>query len=1669
MNKKVKILFSVIAFIIIILTANYSFAATASSSITNDGNGTTIIAKESNNGVSAVRWSHVDIWTGTTEMMAQNLSETDAVGATMCMDKGGALRYTPSGIITGKISTGGLDGNVFHSNYNDCSAHGDTTSHTGDLPAGGQVETNVSTAVEHAIANAVRTTINSFEGSEANQSSGIWARYGNANYNFREFNIGDSPAQTGYHKIVAKSKPYTREQEYRVAVTRTVDNNNNPDYAYILSSGKTFNPIIEFGLKQGNYAGTYSDLADTQLVQHAVWASSINIGRKVSGPEVADALIEESVAYKNIRSQLDNYQVSFGNTNPQVIVNRNTGKYIIGPYRVQYPADTRFSYIQDIYIIDENGNKIDTTTLNIICASGTIYPLSGENFFVEFNKEVGENYPKVGLKVEFAYLASTYASYEEYQGSGIICQLLGTVERKGSIRNMSWTVNEWHTERKQVEIPGEYDENGRTKTEWQDVPVWGPVEKRATCEEHWYEGHIYEAQIGTYNSQRLLVIKKAERKWKTTEIETPLPKFLDLRMNLGGIVWVDEEGGKESVANGIIDSGEKRVGNVIVELYVSGETTPIKTTKTNSEGVYRFEKLNAMKKYYVKFIYNGQYYQPTYYTSPNDSINGWDKGTWAINSNATDTRSEREAYNNKFASIGSSPNNYGENKQTFTKQQLLGYTLNSSGEYVKTREAVIDEFGNLILENSSDATTQKMIEYAKDCRMNAYTGPGNGTYDLYPTPNVFSITQEPVVNRELLGIGIQTLYPAAYYINLGLNPRPEADVAIKKDVDKVTLEINGQKQEYTYDTIENTVNAEGDWDISVRLSDYYYNTNYSRELYKSDYLYEVENYGTNFADLGKSEEDELKVFITYKIMVRNQSMSIRTKIDEIVDYYDSDLTYVDERSYIQIRSDDNAGIYSVNKHDSSRYGSSTETNIPGYDKLYIRGLDDKYLLAGQTAYIFLTFEVKKDENGRVLLDEELFQGTAIGVGKENIVEINGYSTQYAPGTTVPNVGDVGGKPAGIVDRDSNPGNLNPADVVKDGSPNYNNFEDDTDKSPNIRVKLYRDDDNERVISGISWEDERTEVVEAAIVGDGIRQDGEKAINGITVQLVELMENGTEFIWSTFDGTGTKDRIAPIINVTQNGQSLVSDYVFETSHDGQYAFKSFIPGKYVVRFIYGDTVKTVTPASLNMGGLNEKSYNGQDFKSTTYQEGIVQNKSYDWRKVSSWNVGQETLGDLLTTVTTFKPDASNNETAKATLNAEAQKGYLYDITASDAIANVSDAKDIESRRNEVIDYSDGNVSNYIAEVLASHKSDYNTMNDREQLLNDLMANTQMVAETGLIVVEFEYDRAQTPGQTVNNSATYKIENVDLGLEERAKAQIAVDKEVTNVKLTLSDGSVLFDAKSTASNVLWRDHKEYDVGYRGNIMDPSKFGNIENIRTNNALKVGRIQLTMDEELMHGATIKISYKIKATNVGEVDYKDNLFYYTGNVSDTNTVVTTRVDKLIDYVNNNLQFYEADNSNWKVISIDDIKSQGLVNSALNDQLDKFNTIIVTEGLAEDLVPTLYKDKVNRNSKDSVEVPLVLTQLITSENEGDDLKYDNVMEVVQISNTVGRRMEYSVSGNQDPLSNPQEIDSDKSETVTILPPYGDGGIYIIMAVTVIAALGIIIIGAIFIKKKVLRK
>lgn len=1516
-------------------------------------------------------------------------------------------------------------------------------------------------------------------------------------------------------KLLAGTPKYEKESAY---------SEKNNRIAYLLTSGKNWTPN-EFN--KSNYQGTIGDSATEQDIQHALWRDdAYNEGSNVNYD--TKKLYEEAIAYENFYKnyikngyQSNDIKISLNSQTPTVIVNKVSGTYIVGPYVMTYPDDPRFSFVEDICVKDQSNNRIN---VKVIAQSGSTYPRSGENFFIEFSNNT--NPTKIQVCAKFAYLQEVGAKYEKWVANDTpIYKYVGRLYAK-----VNATTNVSYTRVPLSSVQGDlsgYVSWGNLPDEWKEKYkdyaantnfIYEKIEQSNYGVSYAYNTYLLLAQDEdendlTYDAQTSAKIEENDkiRVWKTTD-EITSTSIVDISMKIGGKVFVDVAATKESNVDGIYNSNiDKPMPGVQVELY-SQRGGLIGTTTTDVNGNYVFTNLNVLDKYYVRFVYNGQYYEPTYYTTPNNT------GNYKNTSNGTDYAKVRADLNLRFASIGSSPANYdttigydsqyvrdqiinSKYNRTFSKMQLLGYTLNSEGNWVKTRDAVIDSFCSKCNENQKHNPTEKcyetfgnlttkyrnadvakltelekqMVQYVKDCKMYSWTKNSADTIDFYPNSSVLVISNscDKITGQilqynnvkagwnnlsdysSIIGVISGAVDDKSQYINQGYKVRQEADVALKEDVYSAKIEINGRSEDYLYNQREGktTEANEKGWDIGARIAEGYYGTLYSREIYASDYQFKVSDYGKEFSSkYNKTLDDELNIYVTYKIDVRNRSQSIRTRIDEIVHYYDSDYEYVADRSYIELP--DGTKQNNVKVSTTSRYSSipGTTTTLNGYQTMYITALDGIYLEAGQKACIYLTFIIEKSTvNGEkwVKLDENAETAEAIGLGKESITEINGYSTLYKEGTDIPNIGRTGiNTIAGVIDVDSNPGNLNPNDVPKDGKIKYENFEDDTDKAPNLRVVLYRG--QARIVTGYVWEDERNLInnSQATATGNGIREDKEKLINGVTVQFVEIMDNGQEYIWREFGsnitgpssvgkgtGSGTKTTETPIINVS----GVVPNHNFTGDTKGTYAFKSFIPGNYIVRFKYGDTVRTVltnnseVTSLLGQKGLNDVSYNGQDYKSTIYQAGLG---TYNGKNTS--------------------------------------KQYNYDIAKADnAKALLSDAKDLYNIRENVINYSNGTVKNAFAELLSSYekvpvynnsKYDKNTV---QSYLNEFIAKTAMTAETGIINMQVEYNRGATE---YKQDTTYHMTNLDLGLEQRPKAQIEINKDVKNLKITLADGNVLFDAAASVDNLLWQPNPLY-YAYVDNKMDPNKFSSLDAIRTQRTF--GLIQPTMDQELMHGATVRIIYEITAKNIGETDYKEQQFYYTGVVKDKNTISTTNAIQLVDYVPNNLQYYEEDNKGyWTVISKDKVKEQlidtGLVNSRLQTNLEKFNTIVTTTKTNTALYPTIYTEKVDKNKVNSVSVPIVLTQLITSENKTADLTYNNVVELVAQSNTIGRKMAYSVPGNQDPTKDITELDADKS-TVRILPPFGAVLTYTIIALITIAGAAIIVVGIIFIKKKVLTK
>lgn len=394
-------------------------------------------------------------------------------------------------------------------------------------------------------------------------------------------------------------------------------------------------------------------------------------------------------------------------------------------------------------------------------------------------------------------------------------------------------------------------------------------------------------------------------------------------------------------------------------------------------------------------------------------------------------------------------------------------------------------------------------------------------------------------------------------------------------------------------------------------------------------------------------------------------------------------------------------------------------------------------------------------------------------------------------------------------------------------------------------------------------------------------------------------------------------------------------------------------------------------------------------------------------------------------------------------------------------------DYEGRRQEVNNYSK-DYKYDIAKVLNSS----NTNNP--DLLSTLAEKTYMVANTAEMSMEIEYLKDET--------VPYKVQNIDLGIIERPRTEVILNKEVSNIKLTSTDGTTIFDTNQKTSNLTWVKNK-YD-------------------RENHLSAEGLIQGTVDENLLYGSSVNVKYVLKIINNSELDYNEKEYYTTGIVKDKNTLNRIKTTGIIEYVPNILQ-YDAkltqedgkittsidgrettmdvggNNNLWNVLA-SKVESKNLPSNYKGTLLEPGAFDEAKQKLDEILETNLNLAKRNLGPKDYLELKDILTftrVIARPEDTSDKEEIQNVAEIIRLNIDNGRRPYYKdttnreiieIPGNTYPhtLRNIEEIDTARSEILTFVVPFGKDK-QITLIIVIIASLTILITGIIVIKKKVL--
>lgn len=973
-------------------------------------------------------------------------------------------------------------------------------------------------------------------------------------------------------------------------------------------------------------------------------------------------------------------------------------------------------------------------------------------------------------------------------------------------------------------------------------------------------------------------------------------------VKISGFVWVEQTSGKQSIIdNKFSGNTDTTLNGIKVELLENGNPTG-RETVTSTLGIYAQDGVNGGEyqftdvdfyklcqgAYSIRFTYNGLVYQNVVQNL------GDDFGSKSV-------ESKRVEFNNQFESV--------EGNGTQTPNINPGNNPENGGK-------MSVEYGNI-----SDYKSKP--ENYNNCEITADTRTAG--YELWDYANKMRNEGKPS--------------PEIKYVNLGLYVREQPDIALAVDLEKIDVSINGYNHTYRYNR---KLANEGVLDLSASEKIGQNSPDYTRNIYS--------NYAWSKGSL--ADDKQLNLIFTYKIVIKNQSASLKIRANEVKLYFDNTLEPVNGLNYSK-----NGNINFIS--------FKTDNNL------------NATIDPGKTTTF--TIEMKKTQNtlnNWATLGKNYNEKTNVGA------EIMSYTTFDSDNNLY----------AGV-DGDSVPGNA----VFNDTFNNYNTFEDDTDMAPTLNIKLAEP----RTISGKVFEDytDKSLKTNEERIGDGKNNDGDGKVENVKVELIAI------------DNTVPNEDSVAYIYPNQSDKELASCYT--EAKDSTYKFEGVIPGRYQLKFTYGyidkDGNKAQSVVYKSIGIQDDATT--QNYKSTIITADNLKNKYSN----SKWNSVDETW---------YQPFAKGNE--------------MYSI----AVDNYQHRLDIN---NAINDYSQKfNEKGIIYGTV----SEYNNHN----MNNDIYV---MDATSPIMNIAIEDRDKQTTEMVDDNKLTQEYKNLGFGIVERPRQNFLVSKEISYIKFVLANGQTLLEG----------DPRYPDI-------------NSVQLPYTTYPQNGSLKIEVDKEIMEGATVEVKYDMIVENKSEADYNTEGYYIYG--TDKRNLVTTKINAMVDYLDENLKVVEDDeNSNlWTKMEGTDLFNSNLINKDVKDALvnnGRHNNFKIksSSDLLKEIAPNEKTNEINFKAN----------KLLTSTQ---DTTYNNYAEILSVSNSVGRfygeqdrnddkKWKIDTPGNFNLFDESSSTENDNNQDsrgrkaeLIIIPPTGTNKETIItIGVLGIVSLVILAGGIIIIKKKVL--
>lgn len=1052
----------------------------------------------------------------------------------------------------------------------------------------------------------------------------------------------------------------------------------------------------------------------------------------------------------------------------------------------------------------------------------------------------------------------------------------------------------------------------------------------------------------------------AEKEFNTSDvgIENGKNAYVTMKdiplINIGGIVWEDAQTGTKQISgpDGKLNNGETGISGIGVEIYnekdervyqdIYGDELVDTTAGNGQEFSYKLNNgnldtisLNAGEyifpnlekgEYYVRFLYDGINYMTV------DSSNNIYEST-SPEKESKVTEEGRDAFNARFKTISPGQSNDG------TK---LGYDYNEAEKTSKLQVGIKGE----------NPANDNEFDFQMKAKSENYLRSGDADW-------IKVWTEDGKINRDHYALDVNCGLVKKYF-----------DLALGTDVKSARVTINGKEATYDYAKIMN-----GDLDkITQNNSSETDGIEYTLYLYNSDYNFRIEDYKTDMTpgikdttsdndhsvvgDVNnKDESDELQVYVTYSIILKNQSKQSGT-VNKFVYYYDSKYT-----------------PYEITSTD--RYNVEIEEEV---GKITFTSNSDGLSVNESDEYrkeIDITFRIKKDSDRYVLKGEF-----------SNAGEIIEYSTPEG----------------GLIDYDSAPGNAKFG--LGEQKTIAGHYEDDCDEAKGLEISIK---DEVRETIGTVFED---------INKDGVNNDS-KPVNDVIVQLIELKTikgKYYEYIWQqTHSGSNE------VLTTTRYGYNPASKYNSNATGDGVYQFKDFIPGNYIIRFIYGD-------------GTSEdvKLYNGQDYQST--KDAHYKDENYN--------------------------SANYSEGSSIAVDNEARR---LEVMSYSTIIDNAKATALANKTQEMLD----------ATWMCAESSNINVGVEESTKLSNMNFGLIVRPENKLLLEKHITALKITPQGT----GVQPIVDAKLDIDK------ILDKDNVNTEDAEGVKEELKIIKSTrAERGFWQVETDIEELAQGAKVELEYTYVIKNVGDKDYLSAYVVQEYKDnigkdvtgngeddyaEYLKEASkTAKSNIKGKRNNYGKYL---GVHYYTGNVDpEYDAEVPSRVNAIEDNLNNNLKLVDSvegldfkktntTNVSKRVYTVDGAEENESIETVIGN-IEQFKELKVDE---RDTLKTVKLETILSASSREISYPTYI---------GEIIKYTNAAGRKDMASIPGNLGYVNSNDNEMTMENSNEPDEFWGERIMVSKPTGENKQapvqIIVIAISSVAVIGV---GIILIKKFVLKK